>query len=262
MDTTYFVDSVIKGGDYAAARAFRQQPLANKISVLEKAVVKPRKDDTPDRVAALVKELVKRGALTQEEAGPVYSDLLIRVHKFNGANVQENLAVLTEDIRAAQSSAIRNVDVSSLSNQTVLNSFFIKIGPSVPYGQDNFEAFKQVLRLFVNEAPGIRVFISGDATILQANVRGVISVNLNEAFKNLYNYWGVILDGERVPGTLTARLTANTRVLMMLLSPFTLNSTFIPDSFISYIMGMYRDTIASDYEVGENTESEVFSPTS
>lgn len=258
FDETYVVDSILKGGDYAAAKAFRSQPLANKISVLERAVVKPRKDDTPDRVAALVKELVKRGALTQDEAGPVYSDLLIRVHKYNGANVQENLAVLTDDIRAAQTAAIRTIDVGSLSNQTILNSFFTKLGPAVPHGQENFESFKQILRLFVNEAPGIRVFLSGDATLLQANVKGVISVNLDEAFKNLYHYWGVTLEGDSIPGTLTSKLTANTRVLLMLLSPFTLPNSFIPDSFMSYVMDMYRDTLGSDYEVDENTESEVF----
>ncbi|QEJ80754.1 pIIIa protein [Amniota adenovirus 1] len=257
-DENYVVDSIIKGGNYALVKEFRSQPLANKISALERAVVKPRKDDTPDKVAGLVKELVKRGALTPDEAGPVYSDLLIRVHKYNGSNVQENLAVLTDDIRAAQSSAIKLLDVGSLSNQTVLNSFFSKIGASVPYGQENFEAFKQVLRLFVNEAPNVRVFISGDATILQANIRGVISINLNEAFRNLNNYWGIILEGESIPGSITSRLSSNTRVLLMILSPFTSNNTFTPDSFISYIMGMYRDTISSDYEVEENTESEVF----
>lgn len=258
MNEVQIVDSILKEGNYAAAKEFRSQPLANKISALEKAVVKPRKDDTPDKVAAIVKELVKRGALTPDEAAPVYSDLLIRVHKFNGANVQENLAVLTDDIRAAQTSALRSVDVGTLANQTVLNSFFTRIGQAVPYGQENFEAFKQVLRLFVNEAPNVRVFMSGNATLLQANIRGVISVNLDEAFKNLFNYWGVMLDGDKVPGSLTSKLTSNTRVLMMMLSPFTTADTFIPDSFISVIMEMYRDTVSADYEVDENTESEVF----
>ncbi|QOJ53943.1 pIIIa protein [Barthadenovirus mellis] len=256
------VDGIL-GDSPDAVRAFCRQPLANKISALETAVVRPKKDDTPDAVAAIVKELVRRGALKPAEAAPVYSDLLIRVHKFNGTSTQANLAALTNDVRAAQSAAIRRTDVTALSNQTVLNTFLNSLPPTVDgghEGQVNYEAFKQTLRLFVNEAPNVTVYVAGGDTVLHVNAKNVVSVSLVRAFDNLSPFWGVEVEGTTIPGTLTSKLTANTRVLFLLLAPFTTDRTFQPDTFIAAVMALYRETVADNGVYGQ-TEGEVLRDT-
>lgn len=253
------VDSIVAGRSLESVSRFRKQPLANKLTALENAVVPPRRNETPDAIAALLYELVKIGAVRPEEMGPLYSDLLIRVHRYNSSNVQDNLQTLVGDIRSAQSAAIQSVDVQALSNQTVLNTFLNSIPLVVDRGQPNYEAFKQTLRLFVNEAPNVTVFRSGDATLLQVNVAGVNTVDLNAAFSNLAPYWGTVLDSEGIPGSITSKLSSNTRVLLFMLAPFTNRSTFAPDTFIAQIMQLYRETLAdaSAAATPEATEQEV-----
>ncbi|AIZ35768.1 IIIa [Psittacine adenovirus 3] len=255
--TKKIVDSIIVNRSNTAIENFRRQPLANKLTALENAVVPPREDETASKVAALVKELIVVGALRPEEGAPVFSDLLTRVHKYNGSNAQTTINTLLRDIRVAQSEAIRGTDVRSLSNQAVLNAFLSSIPPTVPMGQENFEAFKQTLRLFVNEAPNCVVFRSGPDTMLQVNIRGVNTVNLNAAFSNLQAFWGVVLEGEDIPSSVSSKLSANTRVLMLLLAPFTNATTFSPDTFISALMAIYRDTVSASLETPEETESEI-----
>lgn len=255
--TSKIVDSIIVGRSQSAIENFKRQPIANKLNALENAIVPSRKSDTADKVYAIIEELVKLGAITHSEAAPIFSDLLIRVHKYNSTNVQTNLDVLVNDIRAAQSEAIRNTDIRALSNQSVLNDFFDNIPKTVPLGQHNYDAFKQTLRLFINEAPNATVFSSGSDTLLQVNIRGVNTVNLNSAFRNLYNYWGVTVDGDSLPSNITSKLEANTRVLILFLSPFTNDSTFSPDSFISLIFSLYRDTLSASNDYVEQTESEI-----
>ncbi|AJA72387.1 IIIa protein [Duck adenovirus 1] len=251
------INQIIVGRSNAAVRAFREQPLGNKLTALESAVVRPRRSDTADKIYELVAELIRIKAIKPEEAGSIYSDLLIRVHKFNSSNVQANLDTLVTDIRAAQSEAIRNTDVKALSNQTVLNTFLNSLHPTVPLGQENFEAFKQTLRLFVNESPNVTVYKSGPETFLQVNIRGVNTVNLNAAFKNLERYWGIILEGDILPPNVTSKLSANTRVLILFLAPFTNSNTFTQDTFISALFNVYRDTVSASLEFPEETEREV-----
>ncbi|QEJ80729.1 IIIa protein [Psittacine adenovirus 3] len=255
--TKKIVDSIIVNRSNTAIENFRRQPLANKLTALENAVVPPREDETASKVAALVKELIVVGALRPDEGAPVFSDLLTRVHKYNGSNAQTTINTLLRDIRVAQSEAIRGTDVRSLSNQAVLNAFLSSVPPTVPMGQENFEAFKQTLRLFVNEAPNCVVFRSGPDTMLQVNIRGVNTVNLNAAFSNLRAFWGVVLEGEEIPSSVSSKLSANTRVLMLLLAPFTNATTFSPDTFISALMAIYRDTVSASLETPEETESEI-----
>nr|QTH80070.1 IIIa [Tern adenovirus] len=255
--TSKIVESILAGRSQNAIENFKKQPIANKLNALENAIVPARRSDTADKVYSIIQELVRIGAITNEEAAPVFSDLLIRVHKYNSTNVQSNLDVLVNDIRAAQSEAIRNTDLRSLSNQTILNEFFENMYKTVPLGQHNFIAFKQTLRLFVNEAPNCTVFKSGKDTMLQVNIRGVNTVNLNAVFKNLYNYWGVTVDGDILPSNITSKLEANTRVLILFLAPFTNESTFSPDSFISALFNIYRDTLSASNEIPEETESEI-----
>lgn len=255
--TDRVVDSIIANPSTSTIAAFRQQPLANKLSALEEGLVQPRKDNTPDTVAAIVQELVKRGAILPREAGPIYSDLMIRVHRYNSTNVQSNLNVLLGDVRAAQSEVIRRSDLGELSNQAILNNFLAALPPVVPMGQQNYEAFKQSLRLMVNEAPNVTLYRSGPDTMLQLNVRGVNTVNLGSAFSNLHNLWGVMLEGEMVPGGISSKLSSNTRVLMLFLAPFTNESTFTPDTFVSQLMRLYRDTVAASIERPQETEREV-----
>ncbi|AII22566.1 pIIIa [Lizard adenovirus 2] len=255
--THKIIDSIIANRSLSAVQNFRKQPLANKLTALEDAIVQPRKDTTPETVAAILQELVAMGALQPNEVGPMFSDLMIRVHKYNSTNVQNNLSVLLGDIRAAQSEAIRSTNVGELSNQVVLNDFLSREPAVVPQGQHNYEAFKQTLRLMVNEAPNVTLFKSGPDTLMQVNIRGVNTVNLNSAFKNLKNFWGVQLDTEIVPGSISSKLSSNTRVLLLFLAPFTNDSTFTPDTFISQIMRLYRETVAASIEQPQETELEV-----
>nr|WMQ77646.1 pIIIa [Zoothera dauma adenovirus] len=251
------IDNILTRRSPLAIKNFRSQPLGNKIGALEKAVVQPRYNDTADKVTEIVKDLVELGAIKPEEAGPIFSDLLIRVHKYNGSNVQNNLDVLLDDIRAAHSESIRSTDIRSLSNQVVLNDFLAKLPVTVPSGQHNYDAFKMTLRLFCNEAPNSTVFKSGLNTMLQVNIVGVNTVNLNEAFTNLQPFWGIILDSEKVPTNIMSKLSANSRVLMLMLAPFTNDNTFTPDSLIAMLMSLYRDTVSASIERPEETESEV-----
>ncbi|ABA47239.1 pIIIa [Snake adenovirus 1] len=255
--THKIVDSIIANRSQTAVQNFRRQPLANKLTALEDAIVQPRKDSTPDSIAAILQELVSMGALKPSEVGPMFSDLLIRVHKYNSTNVQSNLNVLLGDIRAAQSEAIRSTNVGELSNQVILNDFLSRLPPVVPMGQHNYEAFKQSLRLMVNEAPNVTLFKSGPDTMMQVNIRGVNTVNLNSAFSNLQNLWGVVLDSDRVPGSISSKLSSNTRVLLLFLAPFTNENTFTPDTFLWQIMQLYRETVAASIEAPLETEREV-----
>lgn len=240
----------------SAIASFRKQPLANKLTALENAVVPAKKTDTPSKIVELIQALLAIGAINPEEAGSIYSDLLIRVHKFNGTNVQENLNTLTSDIRAAQSEAIRNTNVRALSNQAIVNELFSRL-PPVPSGQQNFEAFKQTLRLFCNEAPNVTLYKSGGDVIMQVNIRGVNTINLDSAFGNLQPLWGIDIDGENVPQSYLSSLSSNARVLMLMLAPFTNDSTFTPDSLIALLFKVYRDTVSASLERPEETEMEV-----
>lgn len=239
-----------------AIASFRKQPISNKLIALENAVVPAKKSDTPNKIVALIQELVDIGAIHPDEAGPIYSDLLIRVHKFNGTNVQENLNALTSGIRAAQSEAIRNSDVKALSNQAIVNELFARL-PPVPAGQQNFEAFKQTLRLFCNEAPNVTLYKSGGDVIMQVNIRGVNTINLDSAFGNLQPLWGIDVDGESVPQSYLSSLSSNARVLMLMLAPFTNESTFTPDSLVGLLFRVYRETVSASLERPEETEMEV-----
>ncbi|QDM55319.1 pIIIa [Deer atadenovirus A] len=255
--TSRIIDSIISDKSKNALLSFQKQPIANKLIALENAVVPNRKNETPQMIADLLNELVKIGAIKLEEAGPMYSDLLIRVHKYNSMNVQNNLETLVNDIRSIQSDIIRTTDIKSLSNQTVLNSFLNSIPQTVDMGQYNYEAFKQTLRLFINETPNVTVFKSGFDTFVQVNITGVNTINLNDAFKNLSHLWGVVIQGETLPGNITSRLTANTRVLLYFMAPFTNDNTFSPDTFISTLMKLYRLTVSTALEFPEETETEI-----
>lgn len=255
--TDRIIDSIIAGRSLESIQKFRRQPAANKLIALENAVAPPRRSDTPSKIVALLQELVKMGAITKSEVGPLYSDLLIRVHKYNSSNIQTNLQTLVDDIRAAQSESIRGTDINSLSNQTILNTFLNALPSTVPLGQHNYEALKQTLRLFVNEAPNVTVFRSGAQTMLQVNITGVNTVNLNQAFNNLSNFYGIISNSDAIPAAVTSRLSANTRVLLLLLAPFTNDNTFTPDSVLSTIMQLYRDTVSASLLRPEVTEEEI-----
>ncbi|BCO10924.1 pIIIa [Bovine adenovirus 7] len=251
------IDKILSDKSSSSVISFQKQPLANKLSILESAVVPARKNQTPDMIASLLKELVVLGAIKASEVGPMYSDLLIRVHKYNSVNVQNNLESLMGDIRGIQSDIIRSSDIPYLANQTILNSFLNSLPSTTALGQHNYEAFKQTLRLFVNETPNVTLFKSGSTTLMQINITGVHTVNLNDAFKNLSNLWGVVIQGENLPGNISSRLNANTRVLLYFLAPYTNDNTFSPDTFLSALMRLYRLTVSSALDYPEETETEV-----
>ncbi|QJR83091.1 pIIIa [Bearded dragon adenovirus 1] len=251
------VARLLPNNDPGAVLRFRKQPLANKVIALEDAVVQPRRDNTADQVATLVSHLVNVGAITAAEAAPVYSDLLIRVHRYNSTNVQHNLTNLVTDIASAQSQAIRRADLGALTNQSVLSAFFAEMPQTVPSGQANFVAFKEGLRLLVNEGTNVTVYRSGPDTLLQVNLRPRTTTNLTSAFRSLAPLWGVMLEGEEFPPGLSNRLSTDARVLMLLVAPFTNESTFVPDSLISHLMRLYRETVSEVTQLPWNTETEI-----
>lgn len=255
--TSNIIDTILRNQKFSNISDFKKQPLANKILALENAVVPSRKNETAEMIVSLLKQLVNLQALKPEEVGPIYSDLLIRVHKYNSMNVQNNLQSLINDIRSSQSDVIRSSDIKILSNQSILNAFLNSLPPTVSMGQHNYEAFKQTLRLFVNETPNVTVFKSGLQTMLQVNITGVHTINLNDAFKNLNSFWGVVLAGDSIPGEISSRLSANTRVLLYFLAPFTNDETFTADTFIAALMKLYRLTVSASLEFPEETEWEV-----
>lgn len=255
--TNKVIDNIIAGRSLQAVKRFKRQPVANKLIALQNAVVPPRVNDTPSKIVTLLEELIRMGAISKSEAAPLYSDLLIRVHRYNSSNVQSNLDILLGDIRTAQSEAIRNSNIGFLSNQSILNSFFQSLPSVVPLGQQNFEALKQTLRLFVNEAPNVTLFKSGPDTMMQVNIRGVNTVNLNQAFNNLNRFWGITVYGDSLPNAVTSQLSSNTRVLLLLLAPFTNANTFSPDTVLNVLVQLYRDTISASLEEPQQTEREI-----
>lgn len=250
------VTDILTTRNPADIQHFRHQPIANKMIALENAVLAPKHDDTSDKITSLIRALVDLGAILPDEAGALYSDLLIRVHKYSGATVQESLDTLMRDVRNAQSEAIRSSDVLAIANQTLLNTFLNSLPPAKA-GQQDFEAFKQTLRLFCNEAPNVTLYMASNRLQMQVNIRGITTVDLPAAFDNLQGLWGVEVEGERVPQSVLAELTSNSRVLLLLLAPFTNPNTFSRDSLISLLFDIYRETVSASLERPGETESEV-----
>ncbi|QQM18087.1 pIIIa [Psittacine adenovirus 2] len=240
--------SEILGGTARLRKDFRNLPLANKMLELEKAIVEPKKEDTPRMLSTLIKNLVSEGAIYPEEASSVYSRLLTRLVKHSSIRNHSSLLGLVEDIQQGQKNAIVSQlqNVPAMSNMLVLNNFFNGLPRTVSSGQQNFDAFKQLLKQFIIDYnPYLEVYKSGPDTFLQYNYGPAIQkVNLSQAFQNLSKLWGVKITAEGDIPSLTSLLQPQTRFLMLLLSPIAMEGHFIRDSFISYLMKLYKNTVS------------------
>ena len=236
--------------------AFASQPFANRISAILEAVVPSRKNPTHEKVLAVVNALVETGAIRPDEGGQVYNALLERVSKYNSMNVQTNLDRLSQDVRnvVAQKERMTGENMGSM---VALNAFLSTLPANVERGQENYTAFISALRLLVTEVPQTEVYQSGPNYYLQTSRNGSHTVNLTRAFENLSSLWGVSAPiAER--STISSLLTPNTRLLLLLVAPFTDGVNISRSSYVGYLLTLYRETIGQT-NLDERTYNEITS---
>ncbi|QHB43555.1 MAG: pre-hexon-linking protein IIIa [psittacine adenovirus 7] len=248
MASKEVVADILTGTAPELSKKFRQLPLANKIIQLEKAIVQPKKSDTPTMLSMVVKQLVETGAIYPDEASAVYSRLLDRLVKFNSLRNHQSLEGLVQDIQQGQRSTIVHQlkDVKAMSNMVVLQNFFAGLPKTVGSGQQNYVAFQSLLKQFVIDYnPFLELYRSGPDTFLQYNFGPAVQkVNLSQAFDNLSKIWGLKVTNEKDIPSLTALLQPQTRYLLLLLSPIAIEQYFTPDSFVWYLFKLYKNTVA------------------
>lgn len=248
MASKEVVADILTGKDPVLSKDFRNLPLANKIIELEKAIVQPKKSDTPTMLSMVVKQLVKSGAIYPDEASAVYSRLLDRVVKFNSLRNHNSLEGLVQDIQQGQKSVLMQQlnNSKSMSNMVVLQNFLARLPKTVSVGQQNYVSFQGLLKQFVIDYnPFVEVYRSGTDTFLQYNFGPAVQkINLTQAFDNLSKIWGLKVSNESEIPSLTALLQPQTRYLLLLLSPIAIEQYFMPDSFIWYMMKLYKNTVA------------------
>ncbi|ACH89469.4 pIIIa protein [Raptor adenovirus 1] len=247
MASKQLVADILSGQAPKLSKEFKNLPLANKLIELEKAIVQPKKSDTPDMLSLVVKQLVNTGAIYPDEASAVYARLLDRVVKFNSLRTHSSLEGLVSDIQQGQKSVVLSQlkNSKAMSNMVVLQSFLQQLPKTVSQGQQNYVSFQGLLKQFVIDYnPFIEIYRSGPDTFLQYNFGPAVQkINLTQAFSNLSKLWGVKIANENDIPALTALLQPQTRYLLLLLSPIAIEQYFIPDSFLWYIMKLYKNTV-------------------
>nr|QPN96241.1 pIIIa [Siadenovirus sp.] len=248
MASKQLVTDILSGGAPTISKEFRHLPLADKIIELEKAVVEPKKSDTPALLNVVVKQLVNQGAIYPEEASAVYSRLLERLVKFNSLRSYNNLQQIAQDVQQGQRSVVVSnlMNTSAMSNMVVLQNFFNSLPKTVAYGQQNYDAFKQLLKQFVIDYNKfLELYKSGPETFLQYNFGPAVQkINLTQAFNNLSDMWGAKITKESSIPSLIALLHPQTRFLLLLMSPIAMEGYFMRDTFISYILKLYKNTVS------------------
>ncbi|ADP30817.1 pIIIa [Skua adenovirus 1] len=247
MASKQLVADILTGQAPKLSKEFKNLPLANKLIELEKAIVQPKSSDTPAMLTTVVKQLVNTGAIYPDEASAVYSRLLERIVKFNSIRNHNSLEGLVEDIQQGQKSVVMSQlkNSRSMSNMVVLQNFLKSLPKTVSQGQQNYVSFQGLLKQFVIDYnPFIEVFKSGTDTFLQYNFGPAVQkINLSQAFENLSKLWGVKITNENDIPSLTALLQPQTRYLLLLLSPIAIEQYFIHDSFLWYMMKLYKNTV-------------------
>lgn len=224
-------------------RAFSAQPRSNRFDTILEAVVPSRKDPTHEKVLTLVNALVENGAVRAEEAGQMYDALLQRVSRYNSTNLQANLDRMVRDVREAVSARTRQENSPSLGSMVALNAFLATLPATVPRGQQDYASFVSALRLLVSEVPQVDVYQAGPDYYLQTSRGGAQTVNLTRAFHNLQPLWGVHgADSQRA--SVSALLTPNSRLLLLLVAPFTESVAIDRDSYLGYLLTLYRETLS------------------
>ncbi|YP_094035.1 pIIIa [Bovine mastadenovirus A] len=236
--------------------AFASQPFANRISAILEAVVPSRKNPTHEKVLSIVNALVETGAIRPDEGGQVYNALLERVSRYNSMNVQTSIDRLSQDVRNVVAQKERMVG-ENMGSMVALNAFLSTLPANVERGQENYTAFISALRLLVSEVPQTEVYQSGPNYYLQTSRNGSHTVNLTRAFENLSSLWGVNAPvAER--SAISSILTPNTRLLLLLIAPFTDGVNISRASYIGYLLTLYRETIGQAH-IDERTYNEITS---
>lgn len=236
-------------------QAFGKQPFANRLDAILEAVVPSRRDPTHEKVLTVVNALVANGAIRADEAAAVFSALLTRVSRYNSLNVQSNLERMATDVREAVARKARLGDSNILGSMAALNAFMATLPATVPRGQDDYTNFSNALRLLVTEVPNTSVYQSGPEFFLQTSRNGSQTVNLTKAFENLQSLWGVKAPAaERV--SVSSLLTPNTRLLLLLLAPFSDSVLISRGSYVGYLLTLYREALGNT-QLDERTYQEV-----
>ncbi|BBJ21543.1 capsid protein precursor pIIIa [Crane-associated adenovirus 1] len=232
------------------ARELRHMPYANRLISLQTAMVPPKVDGTSERVAEIVKGLANQGAIYTDQMGAIHSDLLNRAYTWNSMGVQESIQALVNDVIHGQNRALQDEmsRTKEIANASLLTRFFESIYKTVDRGQRNFEGFKKLLRMFINNVPNAEVYSSGGSFSLQINMDGTSqNINLTNAFNNLKDIWGAKWDAVNNP-RIGALLTPNTRALIFFMSAFYNHGTFEPGSYIDNLMRLYKEAIKADVD--------------
>lgn len=233
---------------------FGTQPFANRLNAILEAVVPARKNPTHEKVLAIVNALRETGAIRREEVAGVYDALLQRVSKYNSTNAQANLSTLVGDVREAVAQQVRHAE-ENLGSLAALNGFLSTLPANVPRGQADYTGFVSALRLLTAEVPSTLVYQAGPDYFLQSSRNGTQTVNLTSAFRNLADLWGV-----RAPSSerlaVSSLLTPNTRLLLLLIAPFTDSATVSRDTYLGYLMTLYREALGR-VNVNDRTRQEI-----
>lgn len=236
--------------DNKDARALRHAPYANRLIGLQTAMVPPKVDGTSERVAEIVKGLAKQGAIYPDQMGAIHSDLLNRAYRWNSMGVQESIQALVNDVMRGQTKQLQDelTRTKEIANSSLLTRFFDSIYKTVDSGQRNFEGFKRLLRIFINNVPNAEVYGSGDSYSLQINLGGQSqNINLSNAFENLKDLWGVKWDSVNNP-RIGALLTPNTLSLIFFVSAFYDYGILEPGTYLDNIMRLYKETVKADVD--------------
>ncbi|RXF69853.1 hypothetical protein EKK70_17675, partial [Desulfovibrio sp. DS-1] len=171
---TEVADALSSHANSKDARSLRYEPYANRLIKLQTAMVPPKVDGTSERVAEVVKGLAEQGAIYPDQMGAIHSDLLNRVYTWNSMGVQESIQALVNDVIHGQNKVLQDelARTREIANASMLTRFFDSLYKTVDRGQRNFEGFKKLLRLFVNNVPNAEVYSSGGSFSLQINVGG------------------------------------------------------------------------------------------
>lgn len=235
-------------------RDFSSQPLGNRLQAILEAVVPSRKNPTHEKVLAIVDALVQTRAIRKDEVAGVYDALLQRVAKYNSVNAQANLATLVGDVREAVAQQVRHAQ-ANLGSLSALNAFLSTLPANVARGQADYTGFVNAVRLLVAEVPSALVYQAGPDYFLQSSRNGTQTVNLSAAFRNLGDLWGV-----RAPSSerlaVSSLLTPNTRLLLLLAAPFTDAATVSRDSYLGYLLTLYREALGQA-NVNDRTRQEI-----
>ncbi|QEJ80770.1 protein IIIa [Southern Psittacara leucophthalmus aviadenovirus] len=236
--------------DNKDARSLRHAPYANRLISLQTAVVPPKVDGTSERVAEIVKGLAKQGAIYPDQMGAIHSDLLNRAYTWNSMGVQESIQALVNDVMRGQSRQLQEElsRTKEIANASMLTQFFNSLYKTVERGQRNFEGFKRLLRLFINNVPNCEIYKSGDSFSLQMNLGGNSqNINLTNAFENLKDIWGAKWDSVNNP-RIGALMTPNTLSLIFFVSAFYDHGVLQPGSYLDNIMRLYKETVKADID--------------